>query len=901
MIAEAFPAPGEWVCYRGNPTLDGRSRAKGRLTQPRLVWKHFVGSVETTFVASSGVGDAAIVVPTGEPTDPPAPVDSARWGLASPLGETGGRLQPTPRGTQVTYADVLPDVPGLEKLEFESGFSKPTVNGQWQSCVGWCFAWRRNQWEKVWETQPIDGLFQALPIVGDFDGDGSPEVALLPWSELLVVDARRGKIKDRCRFTAGRSYGFFGVYDLEGDGKSEFVVQADFAKHIDVLGYRDGKLALLWQREIELDISNPQKILRVLPDPAADVAGDGKLEVVANLYNETGDGCWHALVFDGMTGAVRADLPDEFVQGLADVEGDGVTELLTTRTNGSGIPDYGPVLVRSLKGGQPAVLWQDDRAGWATWDRPMPLHVNSAATFGQRDVLCRLVNGRATVVLRRRADETAPLGRPDLFSTGAEGAPTSRGVRDALAERTRLEVAAWSKDGFASGTSVSGPHLEAVALDATGALLARCSTAPGQQATLAVTSGRAEELGSKPGGVRPGTAVVASEADGPTVIAQGGEDELAAFRPPRGDEPPHERWRLRGRGQGENWPNTLGPVVGELSPGGRQLVYATAAPTGCARLAAAGLDGRKLWRHDFPDIPGTPPVWNTGGIILWQTGFFTNRQRQDVLVTVRRSMMHSEETYLLSGSDGKALWHRDRQLSNRGVGGTPFALADYDGDGLDDVASLHPSLLYLLKGSTGADLLAKDASWDAVPAKPIYWGLPVAGDFDGTGKASLFFATTRRSMTGLIRTDGSLVWWDALDHSTTGYPAVGDFDGDGRTEVLGLGYDVAVPGRDDGIRCYDAATGAIEWRLPLPANGTPGEAVSADLDSNGRDEAIFVLGKKLYCLGAGADGKAGRVEWDLDLPTSVGPPAIADVGGNGQASVLLVGADGYVYCVQNRS
>jgi len=43
------------------------------------------------------------------------------------------------------------------------------------------------------------------------------------------------------------------------------------------------------------------------------------------------------------------------------------------------------------------------------------------------------------------------------------------------------------------------------------------------------------------------------------------------------------------------------------------------------------------------------------------------------------------------------------------------------------------------------------------------------------------------------------------------------------------------------------------------------------------------------------------VWWDLDLPTSVGPPAIADVGGNGQASVLLVGADGYVYCVQNRS
>jgi hypothetical protein len=34
-----------------------------------------------------------------------------------------------------------------------------------------------------------------------------------------------------------------------------------------------------------------------------------------------------------------------------------------------------------------------------------------------------------------------------------------------------------------------------------------------------------------------------------------------------------------------------------------------------------------------------------GGIILWQAGHLTGRRTQDVLVTIRRSMMHSEKRY----------------------------------------------------------------------------------------------------------------------------------------------------------------------------------------------------------------------------------------------------------------
>ena len=232
-----------------------------------------------------------------------------------------------------------------------------------------------------------------------------------------------------------------------------------------------------------------------------------------------------------------------------------------------------------------------------------------------------------------------------------------------------------------------------------------------------------------PGSPGPVTVAWPVGAKEPTIVVQGHGEEVVTFHPSAGDGKA-KLTRIAGRGQSTSWPEVRGPVVADLAGDGRrQLLIATASPDGCARFQADDLSGQALWHHDFPDIPGTAPVWNTGGIILWQTGHFSDQRQQDVLVTIRRSMMHSEETALLSGKDGRELWHRNRQISQRGVGGTPFAVADYDGDGLDDLASLHPSILYLLKGSTGVDLLAKDATWKEVPAQPVYWGQPIAGDF----------------------------------------------------------------------------------------------------------------------------------------------------------------------------
>src|SRR5689334_10297843 len=377
----SFPRPGEWPAYRRNGTLDAHSPLQGTLTQPRIAWKQFVGATEHWFIVP-GEAPAYSAESSAQNAFDTAILSDPRWGLTAPLGEIEGRLQPLVQNSTTVYSHVLPDTPGLQKIVFESGFSKPTKNGDWaHDCVGRCYAWRQGQWVVVWETAPIDALFSPQPIVGDFDGDGAPEIAVLPWKELLILDARTGKVKDRCAFTEGRSYGFFGVYDLNGDGTREFVVQADFAKHVDVLGYRNGKLSLLWRQEIELDISNPQKVLRVPPEPVADVDGDGKKEVLVSLFNGTGDGHWHLTVHDGMTGAIKADIVDEHLQGVLDLDGDGVSELLTVHTSGAGVPTYGVLHVWSLKGGKPTLLWEGKQMAWQMSRHPQPAHINSGVTL----------------------------------------------------------------------------------------------------------------------------------------------------------------------------------------------------------------------------------------------------------------------------------------------------------------------------------------------------------------------------------------------------------------------------------------------------------------------------------------------------------------------------------------
>src|SRR5688572_3847434 len=52
--AAMFPKSGEWPCMRRTGTLEAYSPLRGNITKPGIVWKQFVGAIESLIVVEAG-------------------------------------------------------------------------------------------------------------------------------------------------------------------------------------------------------------------------------------------------------------------------------------------------------------------------------------------------------------------------------------------------------------------------------------------------------------------------------------------------------------------------------------------------------------------------------------------------------------------------------------------------------------------------------------------------------------------------------------------------------------------------------------------------------------------------------------------------------------------------------
>jgi len=143
-------------------------------------------------------------------------------------------------------------------------------------------------------------------------------------------------------------------------------------------------------------------------------------------------------------------------------------------------------------------------------------------------------------------------------------------------------------------------------------------------------------------------------------------------------------------------------------------------------------------------------------------------------------------------------------------------------------------------------------------------------------------------LTALIDKGGQLVWSDESGKGL-GTFAFGDFDGDGALETIGTGF-------SDGWRCYDVRSGAVEWRMPAPVPGSIAGMASADINSDGRWEALATAGATLCAVNTDENG-AGRIVWRWEAPGALGPPVVADVEGDGEACIVVGDAAGMVYAL----
>jgi hypothetical protein len=164
-------------------------------------------------------------------------------------------------------------------------------------------------------------LPEGYPGVGDFDTDGTPEVAFVANGSLWILDAATGVTELGPLALPGTgSGGPPTVADFDGDGTPEIGVAKATFYVVAKPDYAGGQLAVLWSTPNH-DLSSS-----VTGSSVFDFEGDGRAEVIY------ADECY-LWVFDGETGGVRfATSHTSFTATeaslVADVDGNGRSELI---------------------------------------------------------------------------------------------------------------------------------------------------------------------------------------------------------------------------------------------------------------------------------------------------------------------------------------------------------------------------------------------------------------------------------------------------------------------------------------------------------------------------------------------------------------------------------------------
>ena len=885
-VGAAAPAAaegtGQWLQLRGDRHMSGHADGTGRMADgpPTEAWRRDIAAWEGYASVTPGAGEPLLQLPFPGGLDAGWIVrEQAAWGLGPQLHDLAGdgALVPMPVGNLFKVARILADVPGLQRFEMGDSFS----DGGAEPKRGRLLAWDTGEPRVVWETEPFEDTWAPNVVVVDADDDGQLDLAVATHYRILVFDGATGATKMELRYHGYRNYGHFAAADIDGDPYPEFAVVADFSMHAEVIDNDGRRLSLLWIRVIQPDPSQSTKVVRPRPAAFLDADGDGAVEVVYSVYDDTGDRRWHTIAVDALSGETVYDFPGQYLHGLHDIDADGRPEWFLSEAEGEALPPHAPLSVGTLDDGSYLERWRHERGAFST--RPvaeLPLTVSTSAADGLRTAVTGDADGDG------RADffVVTPAGEGEALTAWGSGAG---GTVQAL----------WTLQGPA------GAGLQAAA----------AAAGEGGPATLVWWKGRGgagQSLRVEGAGAQlhqfsrqaftpAGTPVVADlDGDGRVeVVVQTANEEVLCLEAPRGgDGGPRVRWQMQGHGQTNNAPCHWGVVAADLDgDGSLETLFAREAPGGSASLAAVTAGGRVRWQTVFDGFDGSMPIWNFSGLSYWNAGHFREAGRKDVFVSLRRGKIGSEVGFLLDGGTGAIVWERNGYTlpadgSGRSLGGHPSAAGDVDGDGLEEIVVMWPDRLHVIDGVTGEAEAVRQAYGYTDGLSPMFssdgfvgYAFPAVVDLFGDSAPELIWGHSGY-LNAVLSAAGD-AWWQTEYRNNTqvqSLMAPGDADGDGDWELLAS--------TAEGVRLIEPGDGAALRELDLGPAST--DVVSGDVDGDGRDEFLFGLGAGLAMV----ELEAGELRhaWTLETGSRASDPALADVDADGFLDLAAVTTDGYV-------
>lgn len=704
------------------------------------------------------------------------------------------------------------------------------------------------------------GLNQA---VGDLDGDTTIEIVTLSHDRVIAYDPASGLPLMSTEPVGPFPYAnaVTSTADLDGDGRDEVVVTSDnggsFAtgRRLLLAEWEAGTLALRWSADFEV-LGGRHRFPR---RPIGDLLAGGPLEVATSRYDPA-SAQWDVLVFagDSPSSTPLLTLPDRALVGLADLDGDTVTEMLVQDATTSVLTTFGRIRALRLAPGSPAPTVSEL---WAL-DAAQAPFVASSWTGVPEPVW--LVGGgleRRMLVLR---DATGDGRADSLVAVGASGDAT---VMRSLGDHAAA-VSARQGAGLAAAvlTRTDG-SIEALDLDLN---LLNDAGLPAGVADLVETN----YLAAAP--------VVCRSSGVPLIATVDSGSHPVVFR---GD--------LLGR-SGFLAPLWRSEAI--VSPAS-SLTWISAA-TACDRLAmlvrapdgaldlvlADPLTGRTMLSVELSPAAHVNPIHvpttldTTGGIA-----------RRIAIGTV--DTMTTEVAYaFVDPTDGSVLLPPGLTRSPTSGGESPGVAWDRDGDGCNDLHVIQSSPAVVASCADGSILHSSG---------PVGYGIFSLVDLDGDGVIDVL-----QEWAGPLRrtTDFELVWNAGATGRTVGAVAP---DGLGGMVVGSVARDTSVldlfTGSDGTRRASVALAGGSAYPDEATARsagavpGALGNVVSAHRLVPGSEDA-FVVGSTdgfVYAL----DAATAALSWAVNLRAAVGEPIVADIDGDGAAELVVAAGDGYLHVI----
>jgi len=415
----------DWPVWRHDTALTGRSDLKGNMTSaPSVSWTYPLTGMRGLLVVDS-------VAPGTRETDECAEAKGAdylertgeKWGMYgfSYTLPDGQKLLLKERA-DLRCGRINPDLPEPQEVHMKGKSDDARISLRVWDADG--------KKRELWSSPASEAAYERWNLCfGDIDGDGIEEIIAAGHGGVMAYDPRDGALKCDCRY-GHRSRGFIGVADIDGDGAVEFLDIGLFQIAVEVCDYQDGELKVLWGDKIELDIFAHPRIVNTPFDALCDIDGDGKHEVIYNMYNDHGDEQWHLVIRDALTGEVRWDIPKVFLNDSVDLDGDGVRELVGIQTQGRFCQGFAPAFIAHLRPGGLNELWTHEAARWPL--RPVLKTPRDRSTFrsaGGAVQICQGdfdADGRQELIFSERPGGT---GSPELLTAvGLDEGAVAAGV-----------------------------------------------------------------------------------------------------------------------------------------------------------------------------------------------------------------------------------------------------------------------------------------------------------------------------------------------------------------------------------------------------------------------------------------------------------------------------------------